>query len=226
MYAEKNLFAEEVSPVPVLLSNACNDEFHSMIFYPGRATPIYLVSIAMLAGCGSDSGSGAPDTTVCSTASANTLEEGFSGDFSDDPAMPTRWTLGAGTNELIAGTATGDLDYASFTVGNCDALTSITVNAFSASGGDDVAFIAIQRGSTFTVTPGTADGRIDELDGFQHFGTAQLNQDILLTMGQAGGAIGFTSPLPTGTYTLWLNQVGPRSEYTLGFNVSRVSDPE
>jgi hypothetical protein len=118
MYAEKNLFAEEVSPVPVLLSNACNDEFHSMIFYPGRATPIYLVSIAMLAGCGSDSGSGAPDTTVCSTASANTLEEGFSGDFSDDPAMPTRWTLGAGTNELIAGTATGDLDYASFTVGN------------------------------------------------------------------------------------------------------------
>lgn len=181
-----------------------------------------LFLISALSACSGDSESTASDQVVCNDLGASSVDEGFVGDFSDNPSSPTIWSLGAGANELIAGTSTGDLDYVSFTVGNCDTLDSVTVNAFSETGGDVVAFVAIQQGATFTVTPDSANDRLDELFGYRHIGPADINQDILAEMGRASGAAGFTSPLPAGTYTLWLNQLGSLSEYTLGFNVSRV----
>ena len=50
------------------------------------------------------------------------------------------------------------------------------------------------------------------------YGSGNLDTDMLPQMGQLGQ--GFTPPLPTGTFTLWLNQTGPVSEATLRFVVS------
>ncbi len=209
---------------PTLLFSQTQRHLRNMNLKNTLFTAMVVSFAAQLAACGSDSNSTTNDEPpTCNDLGASELDEGFVGDLSDDRAAPNTWALGAGANELKAGTSAGDLDYVNFTVGTCDTLVSITVNAFSFNGGDEIAFIAMQRGSTFTVTPETAGTRIDELLGYRHFGTANINADILSDMGQAENAIGFTSPLPSGNYTLWLNQVGPSSEYTLGFNVSRVS---
>lgn len=194
---------------------------------PGNITTLCsVIALAtVLSACSSDNDSGSDndDTVACNMLGASPYDEGNQLDISNDPAAPSAWSLGAGVNQLIAGTGGGDIDYISFTVGNCEQLDSIVVNAFSFNEGDDVAFIGMQQGSTFTVTPETAETRRNELLGYTLFGAATLSQDILPGMGQAVDAIGFTGPLSTGTYTLWLNQLGPESEYTLDFSVSQVS---
>ena len=111
-----------------------------------------------------------------------------------------------------------------FTVGPCDTLDSITVTDFTPTGNDLIAFMAFQQGSTFTIPAAEAStgSRIDELLGYSHYGTANLNQDILPLIGQGPGSIGFTAPLNTGTYTTWLHQTGTETQFTLVFYVSRV----
>ncbi len=185
-----------------------------------------------VAACSSDSDNNAvdleppavdPDAMVCNDADAVNLSETDAGDFSDDPASPNSWPLGAGINQLSASTESGDLDYVQFTVGNCDTLDTITVNAYSSDAGDPVAFFALQQGTSFTVTPAEAAADTSSLFGFRHFGTADIGVDVLAEAGQAPGAVGFTSPLPAGDYALWLNQTGSLSTYTFDFAVSRVA---
>ena len=52
------------------------------------------------------------------------------------------------------------------------------------------------------------------------YGDSNVNTDILPEMGMLDGATGFTPPLPTGTYTIWLNQTGTVSAATINFVLS------
>lgn len=179
--------------------------------------------IGLLSACG---GSDGTTTTVepltCGDTEATSVDEGNIGDFSNDPANPTPWTLGAGANTLRGSTSIPDNDYVAFTVGPCDTLDTITVTNFTSVGNDDRGFVALQQGSAFTVPEEEASTRIGQLFGYRHYGTADINQDILTEIGQGQGAIGFTAPLSAGTYTMWLNQTGDETQFTLVFNVNRV----
>ena len=171
---------------------------------------------------GTDDGSTAID---CGTAVASSLSESEAGDLSDDIAAPTAFEVGPGVNTLTASTASGDLDYATFTVGPCDTLTQVTVDNFTSDAGDNIAFISLASGSTFPVPFEGANTDVSGLLGFSHFGTADIGQDILQRVGEGAGTIGFTSPLPAGDYTMWINQTGGESEATLTLQLDRVIEP-
>jgi hypothetical protein len=178
----------------------------------------------LLSACGGGGSGTTSEEISCGDAGAATLDEGNTGDLSNDIANPTQWALGAGANVLRASTTSGESDYVAFTVGPCDTLDSITVTDFTSTGNDNIAFTALQQGATFTIpaAEATTGSRIDELLGYSHYGIANLNQDILPAIGQGQGSIGFTGPLNSGTYTMWLNQTGAETQFTLVFNVSRV----
>jgi len=89
---------------------------------------------------------------------------------------------------------------------------------------DDLAFIAVQQGTTFTVTPLTATA--SALLGYAHFGSglgaggATVGNDMLDDMGVAAFAIGFVPPLGASDYTFWIQQTGTQAfAYSLNFAV-------
>ncbi len=212
-----------------------------------RSLFIGIISSCLLAACGSsdddsdgdglngdsdsgvvtgDSDTGAdPDAVDCAVDNASPLAEAALGDFSSDIENPTTWDLGPGANVLTAATSSADIDYVTVTVGPCDTLTGIDHTEYTSDAGDAAAFIAVQSGAVFTVTPETANQSIGELDGYTHYGVDTLNQNILTLAGTGAGAIGFTPPLEAGTYSFWLNQTGAEADFTLVFNVTRVVTP-
>lgn len=152
---------------------------------------------------------------------AATVDESAEGDYSNDRLNPTLITLGPGANQFSAQTGGADSqDYVTIVIGDCDTLDSITLNSYS--GQDEIAFLAIQRGNTFTLEPFEAQDARDQMLGFTHFGTLYNGDDLLSLASLGEGAAGFTAPLQADNYTLWLQQFGSVSSYTMTFNVSRV----
>lgn len=150
------------------------------------------------------------------------VDEAAIGDFSDDRLAPTALTFGPGANQINATTGGVEtLDYITIEIGLCDTLDSITLDSYS--GQDEIAFLGLQRGSTFTIEPQAAQSSRDQMLGFTHFGTIYDGQDLLTLASMAEGAAGFDAPLTAGNYTLWLQQFGTVSSYTMTFNVSRVA---
>jgi hypothetical protein len=157
-----------------------------------------------------------------STVSASDYLEIASGDLSGNRLAPTNWTLAAGTNRLIATTSPGDQEYLRVNIPTGHRLGSIFVQFFSTS---DVAFIGVQQGTTFSVTPESATAA--DMYGYAHFGQGggNVGTDILDDMGDAPGATGFIPPLASGSYTFWLQQgTPPSTTYQLNFNVLRPGD--
>ena len=160
-------------------------------------------------------------------------DEAVAGDLSGDPATPTPLTLIEGTTLLSATSATGDVEYVTVTIPDGLQLDAIILQAYASVGGedssDDVAFAAVQSGSTFTEPPNGTN--VANLLGYSHFGPgtpAQVGTDLLDDLGQGEGAIGFIGPLPSGTYTFWLQQAGESTDYTLAFmaqDISRICHP-
>jgi hypothetical protein len=156
---------------------------------------------------------------VGSTAWAANWDEAGQGDLSNNRTTPTPIQLDIGSNLLSASTRGGDLEYVAITIAQGE-WSSLTVSSYT--GNDGVAFVGIQSGSTFTESPG--DPNVQNLLGYAHFGpgSGNVGMNILPELGTAGGAQGFTPPLPAGTYTLWLQQQGSVTNYQLDFLVSSI----
>jgi hypothetical protein len=144
------------------------------------------------------------------------------GDLSGDRLNPTVLVAAPGSNTLSGTTVGGDLEYFRITLPSDLHLASIVIDSVTST--DDLAFIAIQQGTTFTVEPSGATPAV--LLGYAHFGTgsgaggATVGNDMLDDMGIAPGAIGFAPPLAASDYTFWLQQIGGTSfGYTLNFVV-------
>jgi hypothetical protein len=134
--------------------------------------------------------------------------ESTSGDLADVGSAPNAFTLVNGANLVVATTTQGDLDYFSVTVPAGLYLNRIDLLQFDSS--DDLAFLAVQSGATFTEPPTGTD--VGNLLGWTHFGTsgtATLGTNILDDLGAGAGAIGFLPPLHPGTYTFWVQQTDP-----------------
>lgn len=155
--------------------------------------------------------------TAACLASAGDYTEAGSGDLAGNRLAPTNWNVTAGINRLIAATSPGDQEYLRINIPAGHSLRGLAVQLYTTN---DAMFIGFQQGTTFTVTPAAATA--GDMVGYAHFGTAEGNvgTDILDDMASAPGAIGFTPPLPTGSYTFWLQQGTPGiTTYQLNFDV-------
>lgn len=136
-------------------------------------------------------------------AHANNWDEAINGDLSGDRLAPSTLALTPGSNLVIDTTIAGDLDYLTVTVPTGYVLSAIDLLNFVST--DDLGFLAIQAGSTFTEPPtGT---NVANLLGWAHTGPF-YPQPYLEILGTSDGAIGFTGALPSGLYTLWIQQTG------------------
>jgi hypothetical protein len=153
-------------------------------------------------------------------AGAFSFSESVNGELSGDRLNPTALVAEYGSNTLSGSTIQGDLEYVRVSLPGNLALGSIVLTALAST--DDVAFIAVQSGTTFSVTPNTATPAA--LLGYAHFGSgaqaggATLGNNMLDDLGSAAGAIGFVPPLVGSDFTFWIQQTSPVAfAYTLDF---------
>ncbi len=151
--------------------------------------------------------------------------ESADGDLSGDRLAPTVIVLTGlvEPSSVVGSTIRGDLDYLSFTVPDGAFLGAIIVGDFIST--DDLGFIAIQQGATFTESSGAPNPA--NLLGYTHFGPGpggvDVGGDLLPGLAAGFGAIGFTPPLSPGTYTLWIQQTTFDS---IGYQFDLVLIPE
>jgi len=164
---------------------------------------------------------GAPEPP---TPPASGYDEAVSGDISNNPSDPLDLALAQGETRLSATTGNGDQEYVTVTVPEGSQLASIVLESYSPN---DVGFVGVQEGSTFT-QPLDNSAELSEFLGYTLFGTSAVGTDILDNIGNGSngpgfGGQGFEGPLPSGTYTFALQQLGPESDYTLVFNTTEAA---
>lgn len=169
---------------------------------------------------------------VGSAGAVTIHDEANNGDFSNNGASPTTLSFEAGLN-FVFGTAgktdtNTDRDYFSFVIPVGHVLDSLTVVRSVLPAGNG-AFMGLQSGGQVTVDPLSPNA--GPLLGFKVVGPGDKGTDILPAMGLATAPfppqpIGFTGPLHSGTYALWIQDTsGPTSEYGLMFGVTAVPEP-
>src|SRR5262245_10589004 len=97
-------------------------------------------------------------------AHANSWDESTNGDLSGDRLSPSALTLTPGSNTVTGTVISGDLDYLTITVPAGFTLAQINLLSFVST--DDLAFIGMQAGSTFTQPPTGTD--VTQLLGWAH----------------------------------------------------------
>jgi PEP-CTERM motif len=166
---------------------------------------------------------GAAVVSFISSANAANYTETGNGDLSGNRAAPTQFSLTNGSNNLTATTQGGDLDVVRVNVPAGHLLNQLIVRSFTQAGFDSTAFVGMQAGTTFTVDPNLGD--TSQLLGYTHFGAGSVGSNILPFIGQGFDSIGFTPPLQSGPYSLFLQQQGTPVTYQFDFVVAAVPEP-
>lgn len=151
-------------------------------------------------------------TLVATSAFAGGYLESASGDLSTDRLNPTPIVLTVGSNN-VEGTSgfsatTFDRDYFSITLSAGQTLDRLVVGLNTVVGGG-ASFIGVQAGAQLTVDPDTVTSGA-QLLGWHIFSSADKGTNILDEMGGGPDKVGFTGPLPAGTYTFWVQELAPR----------------
>jgi hypothetical protein len=155
-------------------------------------------------------------------ARASSYNEATDGDLSGNRLAPSTLSLTPGDNTVTGTVIAGDVDYLTINVPLGYTLAQINLLSFVSV--DDLAFISIQAGSTFTQPPTGTD--VSQLLGWAHYGLP-APAPYFDVLGSSPGAIGFTGPLPAGPYTLWLQQTSAQQvAYSWDFVVGGGSVPE
>jgi hypothetical protein len=148
--------------------------------------------------------------------------ESTDGDLSNSRIQPTPFPLSVGTNMLTATSGIdGDLEYVRADVPVGTRLASLVLQSYTSTSA--AAFIGMRSG---TIIPENAT--VSNLSGYTLFGAqlGNIGHDILPQMGTAFGAMGFTPPLPTGSYFFWLEQPSAvATTYQFNFNVESLAPP-
>ena len=139
-----------------------------------------------------------------SAAAATIWNEGVDGDLSSVRTSPTKLALSTGSNLITGSTVAGDVDFFTVSVPADTWFTHLTLVSYVSA--DDLSFLAIQLGPIITDTTSAAS-----LLGWIHPNAAFVGSDILDNLGASNippnPAIGFTPPLPAGTYAMWAQQL-------------------
>jgi MYXO-CTERM domain-containing protein len=161
---------------------------------------------------------------------AAAYDESILGDLSDVPAAPTPWTLAAGANQLsgTAGTnalfGTADYDLVALEVPAGHQLDSITIVSYSNPDIFAMSFVGLQAGSPWLDGLGFDIGGYS-LMGWAHVQTHMGGMDLLAMIQDHANPPGFSIPLPSGVYTMLIEDVDTMISYALQFNVSAVPEP-
>jgi hypothetical protein len=155
---------------------------------------------------------------------ATNYDEVVSGDLSNNPAATTNiGPLTPGSNRISGTTIPSgtfdpnshsysilDNDYVTFTVPTGYALSSLFLDTDSIIQSTDRLFLGIAQGSTVSVDPSftSASGLL----GWTLVGESMVSGNLLPALGVSApanfpaitGATGFTGPLASGQYTLWI----------------------
>jgi hypothetical protein len=156
-------------------------------------------------------------TCACASGAhaATVWDEAVNGSFSDDGLVPTPVSMTIGSNRVLGITGNGGQgvgrDYFKFTVPAGAMLSSIILLANTQTAG--VSFIGIQPGPQLTVTP--SGGGVEQLVGLGHFSTSQIGTDLLPII-----KVGAQGPLPSGTYSVWVQELSGPIPYGFDFVIS------
>lgn len=115
-----------------------------------------------------------------------------------------------------------DLDYVTFTVPEGHVLSRMGLE--EAYVGGAFSFVGMQAGPVVTI-PATWTQIESPLLGWAHFGSASVGLDLLPDMAASPGSIGFTAPLPAGTYALWIMELDSSEPYRYAFNLEVTAIP-
>ena len=159
---------------------------------------------------------------VLPAQAATLYSESASGDLSGNRFAPTSRTTIVGDNDLFVTTSGGDQDYLTVVVPAGQRLSNLRLKAFQASSFDQTSFLGMASGTTFPEDPNLASGA--QMLGYTHLNSFLLNQDLFPSM-HAFGTLGFTTPLPAGNYTFWMQQLGTSVTYQLDFVTTAVPEP-
>ncbi len=175
-----------------------------------------------------------------SIAYATDYDEASSGDLSNNATAPTNLgQLIPGTNRISGMTipsgtfdpathaySTLDNDYVTFSVPTGYVLSEIMLAADSVIQPTDRLFLSIAQGSTAVVDPSFSSAA--GLLGWTLVSPSMITANLLPDLGLAspanfpaiGGATGFTSPLASGQYTLWVLDGDAPVTYDFKLNVA------
>ena len=150
-------------------------------------------------------------------------DESGNGDLSNDRFFPSNIALNSGTNRILASSGPNDLEYVHFHLGAGMQLDAIVPLAYA--GSDQVAFIGVQAGSTFTEP--ASGTNVANLLGWALWGPGMgnMNTNILPVIGSGSGAQGFTGPLTGSDYTFWIQNTGSDFTWDMDFHTSIVPEP-
>lgn len=159
--------------------------------------------------------------------------EVVNGDLSGDFQNPTPIALVPDGSTRVSGTIQGagmgvsiDLDYFTVTVPVGQVLSALNVLPGTLGAGAIGSFIAIFSGST-AVDPASADST--DLLGYYLYRATDAGTNILDDMGTFAfmgmQSMGFTPPLPSGDYTVWI-QEGFSGTFPYNFELVLRSVPE
>jgi hypothetical protein len=162
-------------------------------------------------------------------ALAANYDESVTGDVSNDPQAPMPWTLDLGPNS-INGTAGGnffanasDYDFVRFTIPPGEQLDSIMVDTYQNVDPFSQSFLGLQQGAPWL------DGVGWDILGYWLYGWMHLESTSpgvnALDKMQENANADFQIPLPSGEYTLLIEDVDTVMTYKLTFNVSAVPEP-
>lgn len=168
--------------------------------------------------------------------------EAVDGELSTENDSPTDlgiFTAGANT---VTGQVTAigffpDLNFSAdifrFQIAEGSTLNSITMESFSTGGGPGGMFMMLDDSglfpfSIFDINDPFFNGDISPVLGGTIVGGSDVGQDILDNL-QISGALGngqvFDVPLGAGEYSVYLQETGSFSNYSLAFNVTAVPEP-
>jgi len=156
-----------------------------------------------------------------SAQAATVWDESIQGDLSSAGLLPTPLAMAVGSNRILGVVGDSgqgiDRDYFSFTVPVGSLLNAVMLlNSTLVSGSASV--FAIQAGPQLTVTPTGAGA--DALLGFSHYTNDQIGTDILPSV-----VFGPVTTLPSGTYSVWVQETGGPASYGFDFIMTAVPEP-
>ncbi len=148
------------------------------------------------------------------------IDEAITGEFSEDRNAPTALVAGPIDNRISGEVGDGSRDYLTIHVPEGQQLAGIVLEEFVST--DDRAFLGMQAGTVFTEPPTGANAA--NLLGYVLFEASQLGTDVLDDMNR-DDTIGFTTPLPSGDYVFWIQQLNATTDYTFNFIVEPADAP-
>ena len=155
-------------------------------------------------------------------ANAAAWNEAVNGDFSNNGLAPTAVAFANGVNTVLGTTGNAgqgvDRDYFTFVVPTGTNLTALRLlNNTTVSGSSS--FIGIQAGSQVTVSPSGAGA--ENLIALGHYSNDQIGTNILPSI-----LLSPTGTLPSGTYSVWVQELGGLVDYGFDFVITPATASE